>query len=381
MIKLLKKYGFFPRVAVWELTLRCNLNCRHCGSRAGKARADELSLDEALKLCRELADMKCRYLTLGGGEPLMRRDWPLIAHTLVSRGVHVGMVTNGVLWDDDVARTAKVVGLESVAFSLDGLEEQHDYLRRNKGLFQKVLGAIESSLRAGIHTSVVTTITRANLPHLEEFRELLASRGVERWQLQLGTPTGNLGDHWELIIQPEDMLSLVPLIARMCRDGKLPKVYAGHDIGYFGDCEEDLRDPRSTIPFWTGCPAGCSIIGIESNGNIKGCLSLPSSQERVDSFVEGNIRSSSLRQVWNRKGAFAYNREFTPERLAGFCRTCDYAEICRGGCTWINFAHTGEGRDNPYCYWRQRQLADARERGEAIPHELAVSQKRLPIQP
>ncbi len=379
MIKLLQKYGFYPRSAVWELTLRCNLNCRHCGSRAGKPRADEMSLDEALRLCRELADLKCRFLTLGGGEPLLRRDWPIIAQALIERGVRVGMVTNGLAWNDDVARTAKVVGLESVAFSLDGFEQDHDYLRRHKGLYQKVLSAIASALRAGIHTSVVTTITRANMASLEAFREMLAQHGVERWQVQLGTPTGNMRDHWDLVIQPEDVLTLVPMIAKMCRDNRRPKVYPGHDVGYFGEYEEDLRDPNSPIPFWTGCPAGCSVIGIESNGNIKGCLSLPSSQEHVDAFVEGNIRGSSLRDVWSRPDAFAYNRQFTPDRLSGFCRTCDYAEVCRGGCTWINFAHTGAGRDNPYCYWRQRKLAEARSRGEDVPHEQATPPTHLPI--
>ena len=35
------KKGYYPRQAVWEMTLRCNMNCMHCGSRAGKARQDE----------------------------------------------------------------------------------------------------------------------------------------------------------------------------------------------------------------------------------------------------------------------------------------------------------------------------------------------------
>ena len=61
MIKLLEKYGFVPRVAVWELTLRCNLGCLHCGSRAGKARPDELTLGEALKLCDNLAEARLSF--------------------------------------------------------------------------------------------------------------------------------------------------------------------------------------------------------------------------------------------------------------------------------------------------------------------------------
>ena len=95
MIELHKKFGFRPRAAVWEITLRCNMRCQHCGSRAGKKRRDELTLAEALKLCEDLAAMGCRRLTLSGGDPLLREDWPIIAQKLISCGVTVGMVTNG----------------------------------------------------------------------------------------------------------------------------------------------------------------------------------------------------------------------------------------------------------------------------------------------
>ena len=69
MIGLLKRLGYAPRTCVWELTLACNMNCRHCGSRAGKARPDELTQPEALRLCQDLADLGVKRLTLGGGEP------------------------------------------------------------------------------------------------------------------------------------------------------------------------------------------------------------------------------------------------------------------------------------------------------------------------
>jgi radical SAM protein with 4Fe4S-binding SPASM domain len=362
MINLLRKYGFKPRLAVWELTLGCNLRCRHCGSRAGSARKDELLLHEALRLCDELADLGCKFMTLSGGEPLMRRDWPIIAERLIDRGVTTGMISNGILWNDSVAKTVKTVGLESMAFSLDGLTESHEYQRRVPGQYKQVLDAIDSCKRHGLRVTAVTTINARNLPELEAVRELLAEHGVDRWQVQFATPTGNMANHRSLMMDPEDLLHAIPLIARMCRDGRTPKVYPGHDVGYYGEPEEALREPSSSIPFWTGCSAGCSVIGIESNGNIKGCLSLPSSLNDEDRFNEGNVRQSSLKEIWERPGAFAYNREFTVDQLSGFCKTCEYAEVCRGGCTWTTFAETGSAvRDNPYCYWRQLKLAEQRE--------------------
>ncbi len=354
MIKLHKKFGFVPRSAVWELTLCCNLQCMHCGSRAGKARQDELSTGEALQLCRDLADLGCRQVTLSGGEPLLRKDWALIGETLVERGIVVGMVSNGTLWTDAVASTFKTIGMESVAFSIDGDEQKHDKLRKRPGLYRTILESIERCKRHGITVSVVTTITQDNVRDLEAIREMLRSLGVERWQVQFGTGTGNMADHPELVMDPKDMLYAVPLIAQMCKDKQTPAVYPGHDVGYYGDPEELLRHRQEPIPFWTGCTAGCSCIGIESNGNIKGCLSLPSELNGETAFVEGNIRQTPLKEIWNRKGAFSYTRDFKTEDLGGFCRTCDYAEVCRGGCTWAVYAKKGFVRDNAYCYWRQR---------------------------
>jgi radical SAM protein with 4Fe4S-binding SPASM domain len=365
MITLLQKFGYFPRLAVWELTLACNLNCRHCGSRAGKARDDELTTEEALQLCADLAALKCRYLTLGGGEPLARSDWPQLAEKLVGLGVNVNMVSNGRAWDHNTTLTAKRVGLESVAFSVDGLEETHEYIRRVKGHWRHIFDVIEDCKKEGLTASVITTVNRRNLHELEALRDILTERGVARWQIQLGIPSGNMADYPDLVISPEDVLDMVPLVAKLCRERKGPKVYPGHNVGYFGEPEEDLRDKGEAIPFWIGCNAGCSVIGIESNGNIKGCLSLPSAMNNVDAFVEGNIRQQPLAEIWNRPGAFSYNRDFSIEKMQGFCRTCDYAEICRGGCAWTAFSHTGSRLDNPYCYYRQMKLKEQRDSANA----------------
>src|SRR5688572_4665359 len=68
-----------PIYTVWEITLRCDLACRHCGSRAGRERPDELSTAEALDLVRQLHEMEVDEVTLIGGEAYLRDDWIEIA--------------------------------------------------------------------------------------------------------------------------------------------------------------------------------------------------------------------------------------------------------------------------------------------------------------
>jgi len=75
VIEILQRVGFFPRACVWELTLACNLRCKHCGSIAGSKRPDELSLDECMRVAGELVELGCRRITLSGGEPTMYPGW------------------------------------------------------------------------------------------------------------------------------------------------------------------------------------------------------------------------------------------------------------------------------------------------------------------
>jgi radical SAM protein with 4Fe4S-binding SPASM domain len=353
VLDVLRQLGFRPYGCVWELTLACNMRCKHCGSIAGEARTDELSLEECLAVADQLAALGCRRLTLGGGEPTLRRGWDEIAHRLTAQGVRVNMISNGWSWTGEQLERARRARLASVGFSLDGHELDHDHLRR-EGSFRRVLEAIDLSVAAGVPTAVNTTINRRNARGLPELRRLLADHGVFSWQLQLATPTGNLASHRELVIDAADLLWLVPQIAELRAElGAKPEILPGDDVGYYGRCERDLRDRAGAIPFWIGCRGGCQMIGIESNGDVKGCLSLPSSQHGVRRFSEGSLRQQTLAEIWNRPGAFAYNRAFREEQLAGFCAICRYRSFCRGGCTWTTFSHSGERRDNPYCFYRQ----------------------------
>jgi len=351
MLDLLRAYGFTPRSCVWELTLGCNLRCKHCGSRAGESREDELGLDECLAVADQLAALGCRQVTLAGGEPTLHPDWHVIGRRLADHGLRVNMISNGWRFGERQIEHAREARLTAVAFSLDGFEQDHDFVRR-EGSFARVVAAIDRCVAASLPTAVNTTVNRRNCRSLPALHRFLAEHGVFGWQVQIATPTGNLADNVELVLPPEDLLWLVPEIAGLRQAGSPPRVDPADDIGYYGRHEQDLRG-QSELPFWIGCRAGCQVIGIESNGNVKGCLSLPSSRNAEDRFVEGNLRRERLEAIWRRPGGFAYNRDFDEGQLRGFCAVCRYRLFCRGGCSWAAFGNTGDRFDNPYCFYRQ----------------------------
>ena len=356
MIELLRRLGFRPRFCVWELSLACNLRCLHCGSYAGACRDDELSYQECLGVVDELASLGCEKITLGGGEPTLHPQWHELGKRLTDRGVRVNMISNGWRWEAEHLDRARYAGLTNVAFSLDGFETAHDTIRR-KDSYRRVVEAIDLCVSGGMPTSVVSHVNQYNYKDLRAFRDMLAERGVGSWQIQLGSPSGTMSEHRDLVVAPEDLLWLVPLIAELRTDAVArPVVCPADNVGYFGMYEQALRRRGSAIDVWIGCRAGCQVIGIESNGNVKGCLSLPSARHKNDLFVEGNLRESALQQIWKSPEAFPFNRHFREDLLGGFCGVCRYRDICRGGCAWTAYSHTRNRFDNPYCFYRQAVL-------------------------
>ena len=359
MLKLLQRLGYAPIKCTWEITLACNLRCGHCGSRAGQARPDELDTAEALHVCDQLADLGCRFVTLAGGEPTLRKDWMDLARRLRERGVRPAILSNGLTWNRRLAETSLEAGIVKVGFSLDGLERTHDCVRKAPHGYRRVLEAIDHTVAAGMRTVAVTHVTRRNFGELEALHEVLGRHGVETWQIQLGVPMGNMIEDREAVLPHESVLDLIPRLVALNRTGRRPTIVAADNIGYYHEHEAEIRPPAKQIDFWVGCRAGIHVVGIESHGAVKGCLSLPSVLNGRTDFVEGNLRERSLADIWRDPDSFAYNRKFTPDDLAGTCRGCEYGEICRGGCTWTSVSHCGHPHEFPPCYYR---LARASER-------------------
>jgi radical SAM protein with 4Fe4S-binding SPASM domain len=359
MLKLFHRFGIIPRRCTWEVTLACNLRCGHCGSRAGRARPDELTTDEAFAVADDLKTLGCQHVTLAGGEPTLRSDWPDLMERLVSQGVRVSMISNGVTWSRELTMRARERGVHRMGFSIDGLERTHDCVRRAARGYRKVLLAIDHCVEAGIPVVAVTHLTRHNLDELEELHATLGRHGVSIWQVQLGVPMGNMTEDRGSILGSEEILELIPRLARLNRAGRPPRVFGADNVGYFGDYEQELRlSGSSRIPFWVGCRAGLDVLGIESHGDVKGCLSLPSELNGRRDFVEGNVRQRSLIEIWHDPDAFAYNRRFRPEHLRGDCAGCEYGEICRGGCVWTSVSHHGHPHQFPQCFHNLSRKAD-----------------------
>ncbi|MBB4636188.1 GDL motif peptide-associated radical SAM/SPASM maturase [Longimicrobium terrae] len=342
-----------PVHVVWELTLACNLKCQHCGSRAGRRRQDELSTDEALALVADLAALGTREVTLIGGEAFMRRDWLQIIRAIRDHGMSPSLQSGGYRLTEEKVKAAADAGLVAAGVSIDGPPELHDRLRGVKGSFDWAMRALAAMRDNGLVASVNTQITRDVMPHLREIQERLMDVRVRNWQVQLTVAMGRAADHPEFLLQPYELLELMPLLAELYHAGE-PRgllLQAGNNVGYFGPYEHLFRGYGNEQAHYTGCQAGTTGIGIEADGTIKGCPSLPTTP-----YAGGNIRDTPLSQMWRESDALTFARDRTADDLWGFCRGCYYAEICRGGCNWTSHSLFGKPGNNPFCHHRALEL-------------------------
>lgn len=332
---------FIPISAVWETTLACNMNCIHCGSTAGKARVNELTTKEALDLCRELNELGTELVTLMGGEPFIRKDWLKIAQTIKDLGMDLTFISNGLVIDKDIVSQLKKLDPYAVAISLDGaLPETHDSIRRIKGSFNKCLSCLELLKEADLPTSVITTLHKRNVKELSKIRELLLNKGIA-WQIQMAGPTGRFPE--KLLLSKEEFYSVAMFISSSRNQYSVKElpIMGAHNFGYHSNILGNIM----ITPVWKGCQAGITTVGIQSNGAIKGCLSLP------DDYVEDNIRNRSITDIWNDTNFALYNREFKKKDLKGSCVNCKYGKSCRGGCLTVSSSLTGKLHCDPYCLY------------------------------
>jgi radical SAM protein with 4Fe4S-binding SPASM domain len=229
--------------------------------------------------------------------------------------------------------------------SLDGATAStHDTIRGREGAWQRALGALDAvAALPGLdgNRSVLTSVNRANLHELPAMADLIEARSPGfRWQLNLTSAEAKRMPA-ELRLLPDEIERVADFIHERRQRGGRVRVSGSHDLGYFVD-DRDLNDY-----VFEGCPAGVTNLGVQSDGKVKGCLSL---DER---FVVGDVRERPLREIWRDEVCMAPHRAFKVESLGPSCADCVWGSRCKGGCLAYSTAATGIARNHPHCLWRR----------------------------
>lgn len=339
-----KNKHYQPVTAVWEVTMGCNMRCKHCGSSCSESLPDELNTEEALACIDQLADIHLRWITISGGEPLTRRDLPLLIRRLKEKGIVVNIITNGWLLKERAGMLHEA-GISTVAVSIDGPRDIHDKVRMT-GSYARSEEGIRALKELGVTVGAVTTITKQNIDRLSELRDDLIRIGVDSWQVQIGLPMGNLAQRPDWVIEPSQVDDLIDFCYQTMQQGKI-RIYPADCIGYYNLKELEVRrvSYQTENVLWDGCNAGVRGFGILHNGDILGCTSIRSRE-----FIEGTIRERSLAAIWNDPNRFLWRRDMKKSQLSGNCARCVYGNKCLGGCPNTRLTMNGSiYGENTYC--------------------------------
>jgi radical SAM protein with 4Fe4S-binding SPASM domain len=312
-----KAEKYVPLVMSWNVTRECNMKCSHCYINATKNKlANELSTQEGKYLIDQICQVSKPLLILSGGEPLLRPDIYELIKYGTSRGLKMGLGSNGSLIDDVVAVKLKAAGIATVSISLDSnIPAQHDEFRGVVGSWEKAVNACKTLRRNNILVQVNTTLTHDNYNQINDIMSLAEEIGVENFHLFFLVPTGRgikLSD-----ISPQ---KYEEMIIKTFAKG------TGHKLNVRPSCAPQFmriaKDMGLDMRQWVrGCMAGFYYCRIYPNGDITPCPYLP--------VKLGNIREKSFKEIWINSPVFKTLRD--QKSLKGKCGACEYSSLC-GGC-------------------------------------------------
>ena len=326
-----------PRLVAWEVTRRCNLQCRHCRAAAGNGPyAGELSIDEAKALVDDIASFAKPVLILTGGEPLLCDWlWDIVAYSR-EKGLKPVIGTNATLIDDALAAKIAASGVPRISVSVDfPTAAEHDAFRGTAGAFEAALRGIAAVRRAGVEVQVNTTVTKLNRSQLPAIRDLAVKVGAQALHPFLLVPTGRGADLSGVELTAEEYEETLRWVCEARKDSTLEFKPT--------DAPQYQRIVRQCGGLDGGCAKGClagtGFSFVSHVGDVQPC--------GYFDLKLGNVRVRKFSEIWRESPVLDDLRH--PERLKGKCGVCEYKGVC-GGCRARALAKTGDYlAEEPYC--------------------------------
>jgi mycofactocin radical SAM maturase len=317
-----------PICLTWEITYACNLQCVHCLSSSGRRDPRELTTEQALAVLDELKDLQVFYINIGGGEPMVRRDFFEIIEHSVSNGIGVKFSTNGAFIDKKNAERLAAMDYLDIQISLDGADAATNDPVRGPGTYEMAINAMNNLRDANFgEFKISVVVTRHNVSQLDDFKALADSYGAQLRITRL-RPSGRGADTWNDLHPTNDQQREV--YDWLMKHGE--KVLTGDSFFH-------LNALGPALPGLNMCGAGRVVCLIDPIGDVYACPFVIH-----DQFKAGNVLDDGgFTQVWRQSALFTELRE---PQSAGACASCGSYDACQGGCMAAKF-FTGLPLDGP----------------------------------
>ena len=218
-MKPLRKTVAFSKAAVnvfFHILTKCNLSCRHCYINPDEHGQYTLSIETIQKWLKLFGDPKREVnVVFLGGEPTLHPQLAQAIHSAKEIGYHsITVDTNGYLFHDILDKVSPDE-VDYFSFSIDGaMEKTNDHLR-GEGSYKACTQGLLRAVEKGFATSVIYTVSSANLHELDRMPALLAKWGINRFFIQVLGIRGKWDANEESLnqVSQKEWLDVVPQVA------------------------------------------------------------------------------------------------------------------------------------------------------------------------
>ena len=287
-----------------DLTYRCNERCVHCY--LDHEDHGEMSTAEIKNLLDQMAEAGVLFLTLSGGEIMLRKDFLEILEHARALLFSVKLKTNAILIREKEARRLHTLGVHSIQISVySHRPEVHDAITKVPGSLQRSLDAIRFLKSHGLNVTIANALMLQNMKDYPGVKALGEELGVGVTMDPTITPKMD-GDR--------------SLLALGLGHSELEKVF--RDESLIGNAQEFCAPPPKvseddldSLP----CSAGHTACYVSPYGDIYPCVQFP--------LPTGNVRTSKFLDIWRHSPQFEEVRSITLRDMPS-CSQCSHGGTC-----------------------------------------------------
>lgn len=320
----------------FELTYRCNLNCPYCyvGDSRNK---DELSTEDWFNVIKQIPWYS--FVTLVGGEPLVRKDFVDILYKTAKKTYgKLNVVTNGILINDEIIDAFIKSKMLLLSVSLDGYGKNHDINRNRDGIFDKIINNFESlNARKGRPmVDIKTIVLENNLDDLVKLYKLctdmhfnflsisfLRNNNLKQNSVLFDSfvPEFNYSYPIKQYFDMEHFKEVYKELESLSRKSNV-KIRFSPKFEYCNNPLESIERffniPEDTpiTDIYEPCKYPYSNMMITPSGDVYPCLS-----QKV-----GNIKDGNIKDVFNMPQYRCFRKNLKASKVFGACQMC--CELC-----------------------------------------------------
>ena len=334
----------------WHLTDNCDQRCKHCYIYQRKdvfyqglpIETLELILDDFITFCKKTD--KYPSISLTGGDPLLYRSFWDLTELLRKKKIYFNILGNSFHLSPEIAKKLKDKGCQHYQMSIDGMEETHDFLRK-QGSFDDTLNKISCINNAGLRSVIMTTVSRVNANQITDIIELAVKYKVSKFAFARYCPNHNEGENIMSPMEYKELLENCWNTFSKYKDQRATLFVLKDHLWKLFLYEKGMLSIDTNNDYIAdGCHCAISHMTLLPDGTIYAC-------RRFESPV-GKVPEMTFFDIFKNEEMEKY-RQFN---MFEACSKCPVLNYCRG-CPAVSFGVSGTFYSkDPQCWYKHNNI-------------------------